>query len=98
MRERQPSGRGAGRPRARVQGATLAAQTSATDRRAATPGPAPALPNERDESVGAVAAAPDPVVQQAAHDIAAGLVDTDLRGSAGVDAERRDALVRRGTR
>lgn len=55
-----------------------------------------ALPHERDESIEGTAARPDPVIEQAARDLAAGQVDTDLRSPAGLDAERRDELLRRG--
>jgi hypothetical protein len=37
--------------------------------------------------------APDPVIQQAKRDIDAGLVDTDMRATAGLDAARRVRLV-----
>lgn len=57
-----------------------------------------ALPHERDESTGHVAARPDPVIEQAYKDIAAGLVDTDLRATPGLDAARRDSLLRRSRR
>lgn len=51
------------------------------------------LPHERDEAVGEVATQPNPVIRQAGHDIARGLVDTDLRATPGLDAERRRALL-----
>jgi len=52
------------------------------------------LPHERDQSaVGSTAAAPDPVVVQAAKDLAAGQVDTDLRNPGGVDDARRKKLI-----
>lgn len=54
-----------------------------------------ALPHERDESLGHTAQAPDPRIAQAKRDIDAGLVDTDLRGTPGMDAERRKALLER---
>lgn len=57
-----------------------------------------ALPHERDESVEGTAAPPNPVIEQAAHDLEAGLVDTDLRATAGLDAERRQALLRKPPR
>lgn len=56
------------------------------------------LPHERDESIEGTVATPDPVIEQAAKDLAAGQVDTDLRNPGGLDAERRDALVKRGGR
>jgi hypothetical protein len=52
-----------------------------------------ALPHERDESIGEVAPAIDPVMAQAGRDIDAGLVDTDMRATPGLDAQRRAALV-----
>ena len=51
------------------------------------------LPHERDESANSVAAAPDPVMQQAKRDIDAGKVDTDMRATPGLDAKRRAELV-----
>jgi hypothetical protein len=57
-----------------------------------------ALPHERDESIGHTAEQPDPVIVQAHKDIEAGLVDTDLRATPGLDAARRDAMVRGGRR
>ena len=66
----------------------------------AVPGSAPEtlgaalpLPHERDQSTGATAAAPDPVIAQAKRDIDAGLVDTDMRATPGLDAKRRAKLV-----
>jgi hypothetical protein len=54
------------------------------------------LPHERDQSaVDATAAAPDPVVVQAAKDLAAGQVDTDLRNPGGLDDGRRRKMVER---
>lgn len=61
--------------------------------------PAPAdgtdapLPHERDQAVGQVAKEPDPVIVQAKRDIDAGMVDTDMRATPGLDAERRSRLV-----
>jgi len=40
-----------------------------------------------------VASQPDPVIRQAKRDIDAGLVDTDMRQTPGLDAERRKQLV-----
>ena len=59
----------------------------------ATGGIGPALPHERDESTSHVATAPDPVIQQAKRDLDAGLVDTDMRATPGLDAKRRAELV-----
>lgn len=52
-----------------------------------------ALPHERDQSAGAVAEKPDAVIRQAKRDLDAGQVDTDMRATPGLDAERRDRLV-----
>lgn len=51
------------------------------------------LPHERDESATSVAEAPDPVIQQAKRDIDAGLVDTDMHATPGLDAVRRKQMV-----
>jgi hypothetical protein len=53
------------------------------------------LPHERDQAVGEVSDEPDPVIVQARRDIEAGLVDTDMRATPGLDAERRARLVAR---
>ena len=52
-----------------------------------------ALPHERDESTNAAAEATDPVIAQAKRDIDAGMVDTDMRATPGLDAELREKLV-----
>jgi hypothetical protein len=52
-----------------------------------------ALPHERDQDLGHTAAAPDPVIQQAKRDLDAGLVDTDMRATPGLDALQRERLV-----
>ena len=60
-------------------------------------GPMPAdglaLPHERDEAINAVAVEPDPMMVQAKRDIDAGMVDTDMRATPGLDAELRARLV-----
>jgi hypothetical protein len=55
--------------------------------------PAPMLPHERDQAEGAVSPNVDPVIAQAKRDIDAGLVDTDMRATPGLDAQRRQDLV-----
>jgi hypothetical protein len=60
---------------------------------AVPPGPHLPLPHERDEAAGHVAPGPDPVIRQAQRDIDAGLVDTDLRATPGLDAQRREVLL-----
>lgn len=55
------------------------------------------LPHERDQSaVDTAAAAPDPLIAQAAKDLASGQVDTDLHNTPGLDAKQRERLLRRG--
>ena len=51
------------------------------------------VPPERDRTAPATAEAPDAVMVQAKHDIDAGLVDTDMRATPGLDAQRRSRLV-----
>ncbi len=59
-----------------------------------THGPAEglSLPHERDQSTPSVAETPDPLMAQAQRDLDAGMVDTDMRATAGLDAERRARL------
>lgn len=52
-----------------------------------------ALPHERDESTDDTAQAPDPMMVQAKRDIDAGLVDTDMHATPGLDAQRRAGMV-----
>jgi len=52
-----------------------------------------ALPHERDQSTNTTAAVPDPKILQAKRDIDAGLVDTDMHATPGLDAKRRAHLV-----
>ena len=54
------------------------------------------LPHERDESVGAAGQAPRKVIEQARRDLEAGQVDTDMRATPGLDAQRRGKLVKPG--
>ena len=70
-------------------------QVATPPRRAKASGPAAgsALPHERDESTVASAAAPDPAMVQAKRDIDAGMVNTDMRATPGLDAKLRARLV-----
>ena len=70
-------------------------QVATPPRGAKVPGPVAdlALPHERDESPDAAADAPDPVMEQAKRDLDAGMVDTDMRATAGLDAKLRARLV-----
>lgn len=52
-----------------------------------------ALPHERDESTDTTADVPDPKMVQAKRDIDAGLVDTDMHATPGLDAALRARLV-----
>lgn len=52
------------------------------------------LPHERDESAGAAGQAPRQVIEQARRDLEAGQVDTDMRATPGLDAQRRRRLVK----
>ena len=51
------------------------------------------MPHERDERMD-VRPEPDPMVERAGRDLAEGQVDTDLRTTPGLDAERRERLLR----
>lgn len=79
-------------PRTRRRGGR---QVATPPRGAKAPGSAPglALPHERDESTAASAEAPDPVMAQAKRDIDAGMVDTDMRATPGLDVKLRARLV-----
>lgn len=70
-------------------------QSGTAPRRTEAPGSAPGLPlpHERDESTEAPAEAPDPTIAQAKRDIDAGMVDTEMRGTPGTDADLRARLV-----
>jgi len=67
----------------------------AQPRDAVAPLSAPGLaqPHERDESIDIPVAAPDPVMLQAKRDIDAGLVDTDMHATPGLDAALRKQMV-----
>jgi hypothetical protein len=52
------------------------------------------LPHERDQSTGQTDPQPTEVMRQAKRDIDNGLVDTDLRATPGLDAERRKELLK----
>lgn len=70
-------------------------QVATPPRGAGTPGPANglALPHERDELNHAPPEEPDPMMVQAKRDIDAGMVDTDMWATPGLDAELREQLV-----
>lgn len=52
------------------------------------------LPHLREQSPGSVGTEPRKVIQQAYKDLQAGLVDTDMRATPGLDAQRRNTLVK----
>ena len=70
---------------------------AATQPRGGAAPPKLKLPHERDESVGAGGRAPRKVIEQARRDLEAGQVDTDLRATSGLDAQRRSRLVKSGS-
>lgn len=73
---------------------TRGTKTSGTEHAPETSAaPSLSLPHERDESAAFTAAAVDPVMAQAKRDIDAGLVDTDMRATPGLDAALRSKLV-----
>lgn len=51
------------------------------------------LPHERDESIDTTAKAPNATLEQAKRDLDAGMVDTDMRVTPGLDAAKRARLV-----
>jgi hypothetical protein len=51
------------------------------------------LPHEREQAPGHVNPKPQPEIEQAKRDIDAGLVDTDMRATPGLDAQRRARAV-----
>lgn len=53
------------------------------------------LPHERDQSLQTTKAQPEPAMKQAASDLEQGQVDTDMRSTPGLDAERRQQLTGR---
>jgi hypothetical protein len=50
-------------------------------------------PEVKADSINGASVKPDPVIEQAKQDLDAGLVDTDMRATAGLDAKRRARLV-----
>lgn len=50
-------------------------------------------PDAKPSSAGTTAPAPDAVLQQAQRDLDAGMVDSDMRATPGLDAQRRAKLV-----
>lgn len=69
-----------------------------TTQRGAVEPKGPSLPHERDQQTDATHPDPDPNVARAAKDLKQGQVDTDLRATPGLDAERRGDLVQGGER
>lgn len=74
---------------------SAAMQPPQGSRRTKAPRSAPGLPlpHERDASPEPTTTPPDPVIGQARRDIAAGMVDTDMRPTPGLDANLRGGLV-----
>lgn len=72
------------------------AHDPAPPKRKSRPPPAPQvpwLPHERDQITGQADRQPREVMRQASRDLEAGQVDTDLRATPGLDAQRRRKLV-----
>lgn len=67
-----------------------------TQRGTAVPDGKPSLPHERDQQTAATNAEPDPQMRRAARDLKQGQVDTDLRATPGLDADRRGDMVKGG--
>ncbi len=63
---------------------------------AARPEGKPSLPHERDQQNTSTNPKPDPQVDRAARDLKQGQVDTDLRATPGLDADRRGDMVKGG--
>ena len=68
----------------------------ATQRGVAVPDGKPSLPHERDQQNDATNAKPDAQIHRAARDLQQGQVDTDLRATPGLDADRRGDMVKGG--
>jgi hypothetical protein len=67
-----------------------------TTQRGAVAPKGPSLPHERDQQNDATHPEPDADIKRAAKDLKQGQVDTDLRATPGLDAERRGDLVQGG--
>lgn len=67
---------------------------SRRSKRNALRGLSPRLPHERDESADKAHSGPRNAMKRAKRDLDAGLVDTDLRNTPGIDAERRRRLLK----
>jgi hypothetical protein len=67
-----------------------------TTQRGAVKPDGPSLPHERDQQNRSVDAEPNAHIDRAARDLKQGQVDTDLRATPGLDAERRGDLVQGG--
>jgi hypothetical protein len=63
---------------------------------AARPQDAPSLPHERDQQTTSTNPKPDPQIRRASRDLRNGQVDTDLRATPGLDADRRGGMVKGG--
>ncbi|MEO6276371.1 hypothetical protein [Roseateles sp.] len=69
-----------------------------TTQRGAVEPKGPSLPHERDQQTNATHPDPNRDVERAAKDLKQGQVDTDLRATPGLDAERRGDMVQGGER
>jgi hypothetical protein len=66
---------------------------TAADATPSLPGDGLPLPHERDQATGSAGGERRDPIAQAKRDLDAGLVETDMRATAGLDAERRQRLV-----
>lgn len=67
---------------------------SRRSKRDAVRGRSPRLPHERDESTDKAHSGPRKEMKRAKRDLDAGLVDTDLRSTPGIDAEHRRRILK----
>ena len=98
-RRRSPTAHSVMRPPRSARTAVIVERMKSSRRSSQKSTPAAAapkakLPHVRDQSPGSVGTEPRKVIQQAYKDLQAGLVDTDMRATPGLDAQRRNKLVR----
>lgn len=58
----------------------------------------PSLPHDRDQQAASTGSGTNAHIDRAAKDLKQGQVDTDLRATPGLDAERRGEMVKGGER
>lgn len=97
MNSQKPTMKPTDAPEAPADPADLTADRPRTRGDASRPD-GPSLPHDRDQQAVATNPEPDPHMRRAARDLQQGQVDTDLRATPGLDAERRGDLVEGGER